>query len=362
MSSGISFCAVSRQFRNETDANRDYQVIQHDNSFRFGLHPNAVMESVYQDCIGHLLRLLTKYEGLSVPDAISGEEKKTSLGSCYLVHTTQPIDPPNHCTEEIKAIISRDLTLVTGIGKKRAEFFKRRGCRTIPDLRYIRKYADSAEKKIQIIEDGGVRLMDEIIRWHGYSHPATLLTSCEYPPDSFLFLDIETLGIFSRPLFLIGTGVMKDGCLKVSQYLARDINEEASVLAAFLDNISENTVFVTFNGRAFDIPFIQSRLGYYDIPFVLSATHYDLLFFARHYYKKKLHNCRLVTLEEEILKFWREEDIPGAMVPQWYETYLIEENPGPLIPIVYHNQQDIISLAKLFFYFRELAYGDQFFS
>jgi hypothetical protein len=36
------------------------------------------------------------------------------------------------------------------------------------------------------------------------------------------------------------------------------------------------------------------------------------------------------------------------MVPEFYETYLTSGNPGPLVPIVTHNRQDLVSLARLF--------------
>jgi uncharacterized protein YprB with RNaseH-like and TPR domain len=38
------------------------------------------------------------------------------------------------------------------------------------------------------------------------------------------------------------------------------------------------------------------------------------------------------------------------MVPEFYETYLRTQNCGPLVPIVDHNRQDVVSLALLFFY------------
>ncbi len=36
------------------------------------------------------------------------------------------------------------------------------------------------------------------------------------------------------------------------------------------------------------------------------------------------------------------------MVPEFYEAYLRTGNPGPLVPIVEHNRQDVVSLARLF--------------
>ncbi|MEJ2281884.1 MAG: ribonuclease H-like domain-containing protein [Candidatus Bathyarchaeota archaeon] len=40
--------------------------------------------------------------------------------------------------------------------------------------------------------------------------------------------------------------------------------------------------------------------------------------------------------------------MPGALVPQFYDTYLKTKNVGPLVAIVEHNKQDLVSLGTLF--------------
>ena len=358
----MPFCKISQEMRKQADTNRDYQVICHDNTFRCGLMYNAVPESVYRGRVEDLSSLLDQYNGCSIQDTFKGTRVTTKYGDCYQIEYTKPCTFPLHSREDIQKVLYRDLTLLTGIGKKRAAYLRQRGCRDVRDLVHSRRFAPYANASVQVIEAGGVPLIREVARWHGYSHPLTLLTSGLYPPESFLFLDIETLGIFSRPLFLIGTGVFNEGSIHVSQYLAEDIGQEAAVLEAFLQTVKDDTVFVSFNGKSFDLPYIISRLAFYGIDQVLPELHYDVLFHARHYLKKSLHDCRLTTLEEKILGISREMDIPGAMVPEWYEIYLSEQNPGPLVPIIHHNRQDIISLAELFIHFRELAYGYHDFS
>jgi uncharacterized protein YprB with RNaseH-like and TPR domain len=41
------------------------------------------------------------------------------------------------------------------------------------------------------------------------------------------------------------------------------------------------------------------------------------------------------------------------MVPEFYEAFLTSGNPGPLVPIITHNRQDLVSLARLFCLLRE---------
>jgi uncharacterized protein YprB with RNaseH-like and TPR domain len=60
-----------------------------------------------------------------------------------------------------------------------------------------------------------------------------------------------------------------------------------------------------------------------------------------------LPDCRLDTVEKYI-GVKRDVNIPGALVPHFYETYLRTKNVGPLVPIVEHNKQDLLTLGSLF--------------
>jgi uncharacterized protein YprB with RNaseH-like and TPR domain len=85
--------------------------------------------------------------------------------------------------------------------------------------------------------------------------------------------------------------------------------------------------------------------------------HFDLLHFSRRRWKDTLPSFRLSALEREIFGLHRENDIPGQMVPEFYEMYLRTGNCGPLVPIVEHNKQDVESLAQLFFHLLGESYG-----
>ncbi len=43
----------------------------------------------------------------------------------------------------------------------------------------------------------------------------------------------------------------------------------------------------------------------------------------------------------------RESDVPSSQVPDFYKTYMKTGNIGPLIPIVEHNREDVVTLARL---------------
>jgi uncharacterized protein YprB with RNaseH-like and TPR domain len=85
--------------------------------------------------------------------------------------------------------------------------------------------------------------------------------------------------------------------------------------------------------------------------------HFDVLHFSRRRWKDHFRSLRLTALETEILGIRRNNDIPGQMVPEFYETFLRTGNCGPLIPIIEHNRQDVVSLALLFFHLLGESYG-----
>ena len=200
--------------------------------------------------------------------------------------------------------------------------------------------------------------MDLIGSRHAKSHPLVLGTAGFHEPGDFVFLDIETLGLFSRPIILFGVGRMDCGELVVHQYLLRDIGEEQAALIATCGHLSgDHAALVTFNGKSFDLPYIRDRLAYYGMGNDTRIPHFDVLHFSRRRWRDHFPSLRLCVLEHEVCGISREEDIPGQMVPEFYETYLNTNNCGPLVPIIEHNKQDVVSLAMLFFRLLEDFHG-----
>lgn len=164
-----------------------------------------------------------------------------------------------------------------------------------------------------------------------------------------LIFDIETMGFSSVPIILIGLARVQNNSILIDQYLSRNTKEEPAILTAFMHHLRENDTIITFNGRRFDIPFIEDRLSYHKMEENLSnKTHHDALPLSRYAWKKKLPNCKLATLEKYILGIKRKDDVPSRSVPDFYRTYVRHNNVGPLIPIIGHNKQDLITLAKIF--------------
>jgi len=294
--------------------------------------------------------LINDYHGLAIEDVFNGREVRCSSGSCYAIESRNPISLGARERERATAAILCDISLIRGIGPATRQRLEERGYRTVPDLLGHPRYRREAGRLLDLVAGGDTReLVNWIERRHRQSDPLLLEASRFHAPEDFAFLDIETLGLSSRPIILIGLGRVERDSIVLRQYLLRSIEEETAALAAVLPDLeAERTALVTFNGRAFDLPYIRDRLTSKGIPATLDLPHFDLLRFSRRRWRGYLPSCRLGSLETAVLNITRTDDLPSAMVPEFYETYLRTGNPGPLIPIVEHNRQDIISLARLF--------------
>ena len=187
--------------------------------------------------------------------------------------------------------------------------------------------------------------------------PADLLDSLsggilkECPVERWAFLDTETTGLGGGAgtyAFLIGVGSVDATGFRVRQFFMREYREEKSQLSALNEYLSRFDVLVTYNGKTYDQPLLETRyrLAGFRPPFA-RMEHVDLLFGARRLWKLRLDDCRLVHLEEKILGIERQGDLPGELIPHYYFDYVRTSRALNLIPIFHHNVMDIVTLACL---------------
>jgi len=176
-------------------------------------------------------------------------------------------------------------------------------------------------------------------------------------PEKWLFLDTETTGLAGGTgtyAFLTGIAWWDSGGLQVEQFFMRDFADEHSVLYELAERIAERPVLVTFNGKTFDWPLLESRFTMTRrIAPPKLAAHLDLLHPARALWKLRLGSVRLVELEREVLDvrrlgWYREDDVASALIPQFYFDYLRGGLATPLAGVVRHNQLDLRGLGALF--------------
>jgi uncharacterized protein len=167
----------------------------------------------------------------------------------------------------------------------------------------------------------------------------------------WLFLDTETTGLSGGSgtyPFLVGIAWWEGGGLEIEQLFMREYSEERSLLFALRERIAEHPVVVTFNGKSFDWPLLETR---YRMTRKISAptprAHLDFLHPARHLWRLRLGSVRLSELERHVLGWDRGADLLSGLIPQIYFDYLRGRPPERLVPVLNHNQLDLRGLAAL---------------
>jgi uncharacterized protein YprB with RNaseH-like and TPR domain len=228
---------------------------------------------------------------------------------------------------------------------------------------FIEEWAEGAVVSNEFGEHFQTERLFSALKQHGSADigalrelPASLLDAlsdneiADVAPARWAFLDTETTGLLgsSTYAFLIGVGRITAEGFRVRQFFMRDYLEEKSVLAALEAHLREFDVMITYNGKTYDQPLLETRyrLCRHKPPFS-RIQHLDLLFGARRLWKLRLESCRLIQLEQQILGVFREGDLPGELIPYVYFEYLRAREAQRLVPVFHHNAMDILTLACL---------------
>jgi len=176
------------------------------------------------------------------------------------------------------------------------------------------------------------------------------------------FVDVETTGLAGGTgtyVFLVGLGTFEDGSFRLRQFFMADLRGEAPMMATVGEILAANRALVSFNGRLFDLPLLETRLTLNRLPIPpADLPHLDLLYPARRLYRRRLPSCRLASLEEALLGVEREDDVPGWAIPAVYFDYLRWGRTEPLRAVFRHNALDILSLVTLTAHLGHVAAGE----
>jgi hypothetical protein len=169
-----------------------------------------------------------------------------------------------------------------------------------------------------------------------------------------VFFDVETTGLSGGAgmlAFLAGCGWFEDGGFRVRQFLLGSASGERALLSGLASIFDEASLVVTFNGRTFDLPLMETRWAFHrtasptdDLP------HFDMLPPARRLWGRKnadVGSCSLTSLERSVLGFHRVGDVPGFEIPLRYFQFLRTGEAGLIEDVLEHNRLDLVSTAAV---------------
>ena len=173
----------------------------------------------------------------------------------------------------------------------------------------------------------------------------------KYKMDTIAFLDVEATGFdFEHDrIVLISLGYyVKQDEFKVIQYFAEMPNEEESLLREFKKAMGSFKSWCSFNGSAFDEPFLIKKTNRWNIDFKLPGHHIDLFRIIRPFYKKMgMKGCSL-KIVEKFAGIKRQDEISGARSVELYKEYLVKHDERLKEILMLHNYEDVVNLPKIF--------------
>jgi tetratricopeptide (TPR) repeat protein len=177
-----------------------------------------------------------------------------------------------------------------------------------------------------------------------------------------VFLDIETTGLVPGPATLVvvvGLAFLRDRDCIVRQYILDEPGAERDLLASVTAELGSRDTLVTFNGKSFDVPMLAGRFRLHRLPDPMPPVHLDLLHPSRRIWGRRLRRSNLSTLEARLLGIARIDDVPGAEIPRRYFDFVRDKRWDAFAPVVEHNRQDLVSLARLALRLELLLMGER---
>ena len=197
---------------------------------------------------------------------------------------------------------------------------------------------------------GRTTIGDLAARLHESAHEAPLVCTNAAARPPFVFFDLETTGLSGgagTQAFLVGCGMFdEDGGFTTRQYLLARYSDERAMLAAVAEDFSRAGALVSFNGKSFDAPVLETRYLFHRLEwFASQQPHIDVLHPARRFWKED--ECSLGVLEQQVLGASRQHDVQGFEIPDRYFRFVRSGDPKPLVDVLEHNRLDLVSLAGL---------------
>lgn len=163
--------------------------------------------------------------------------------------------------------------------------------------------------------------------------------------------DIETTGLFAYrdKIILSGIVMVRGEKGEVIQYFLDDEGDEDELVLKTIEKLSEADIVITYNGRSFDMPFLEKRAKKFGIE-MPRTFNLDLYTVVKNF--SPLGNT-LGSLNQKNLEIYmglddgRSDEISGYESIKLYDRYMQSRSLSDEAKILLHNHDDIIQLYKL---------------
>jgi uncharacterized protein YprB with RNaseH-like and TPR domain len=207
-----------------------------------------------------------------------------------------------------------------------------------------------------VINDGGDALAMLALAWPA----AAGIAESRRQDRPLLFIDLETTGLFGgagTQAFLIGCAAIDGDAIRIRQFLLPGFEHERAVLAELKSWAASHGAVVSYNGRTFDVPLVETRFMFHRLPCPLDGLpHLDMLHAARRLWRRRPaaagpdpddESCSLAVLEKHIAGVHRVGDVPGYEIPSRFFRFVRNGDARPLEAVLEHNRLDLLSLAAV---------------
>ena len=235
------------------------------------------------------------------------------------------------------------LQLVYGVGRWWEASLQEKGYRTLHDLVAHARFGPDAATCLECLVRRDARALkarrapvDRLVRLFALGELA--------------FLDIETMGLsFGQEIVVIGVLRFGDDGWVLRQLAILALSCQAPLLQHALLLLDGAEACVTYNGAAFDVPFLRAAMQFHDVDTgrLDGLFNADLMYPMRRRYREELPDCRLTTVAAEVLGMRRLDDIPGELIPIEYGRFLKSRDPAVLRRILDHNRDDLLALRAI---------------
>jgi uncharacterized protein len=192
--------------------------------------------------------------------------------------------------------------------------------------------------------------------------PAGFARMAPIASEHLLHFDTETTGLAGGTgtrAFMIGAADWVGDDLRLRQLTITNMAAEHAMLRTFATWLRPETVLVSYNGKSYDSPLLKTRFRLARLPDPISGLgHLDLVHPVRRRWKGVWENCRLATVERQLLGVAREDDLPGSEAPAAWLNYLRGGSALNLRRVGQHNAQDLRSLAGVLLHMARLEEDD----